>query len=120
MITIQKAFAGLATALYCGFATAAAVETPAPVDQPTFVYPQKRVFGAHKAVLHAPQIESWSDFTQFNGVMAIEFFPDAGTKALLGTVTLSGKTEVDLAERLVYVTDTQIDAVSLKAEKAET
>ncbi|MDP9198762.1 MAG: hypothetical protein M3O07_06045, partial [Pseudomonadota bacterium] len=120
MITIRKAFAGLATALYCGFATAAAVETPAPVDQPTFVYPQERVFGAHKAVLHAPQIESWSDFTQFNGVMAIEFFPDAGTKALLGTVTLSGKTEVDLAERLVYVTDTQIDKVSLKAEKAET
>ena len=117
MSTIRKAFAGLSAILYCGWA-AAAVEAPAPVEQPNYVYPQERIFGAYKAILHAPQIESW-DFTRFNGVMAIEFFPDAGTKEVLGTIALSGNTEVDLAERLVHVTDITIEKVSLKADMAK-
>ncbi len=117
MSTIRKAFAGLSAILYCGWA-AAAVEAPAPVEQPNYVYPQERIFGAYKAILHAPQIESW-DFTRFNGVMAIEFFPDTGTKEVLGTIALSGNTEVDLAERLVHVTDITIEKVSLKADMAK-
>jgi len=74
----------------------------------SFVYPQERAYGAHKAVLHAPQIKSWTDFADFEGVMAIEFMPDGGKKRLLASAAFTGKTEVDLTERLVYVTDVAV------------
>ena len=60
---------------------------PSDPGKPSFVYPQARAFGPHKAVLHEPQIEAWPDFARFEGVMAIEFYPDAGSKLLLGTVS---------------------------------
>ena len=47
-------------------------------DQPSFVYPHERAFGAHKAILYAPQIDAWPDFARFEGMMALQFFPDGG------------------------------------------
>jgi hypothetical protein len=112
MMTLRKAFLGVAAILHFGAASAAAA--PAAPDDSQFVYPQERMFGPYKAIVHAPQIESWTDFERFNGIVAVEFLQEPGKKELLGTVFLSGKTEVDLSERLVYVTDTTVDKVSLK------
>lgn len=81
----------------------------------SFVYPQERAYGPHKAILHAPQISAWPEFGRIEGAMALEFFPDGGSKRLLATMAFSGKTTVDLAERLVHVTEPSVDVVKFAA-----
>jgi hypothetical protein len=105
MNTMRMTATAAAALLYCGWAQAVAVE------QPTFVYPQERQYGVHKAILHAPQIEAWPEFGKLEGAMAIEFFPNGGTQKLLATMTFSGKTEVNLAERLVHVTEPVVEKI---------
>ncbi len=92
-----------------------AVQATTDADRPSFVYPQERMFGAHKAILYAPQIESWPDFARFEGVMALQFYPDGSDKPLLASAAISGATEIDLSRRLVLVTDAAIDSVRFAA-----
>lgn len=96
------------------FASSALATTDAA---PSFTYPQERAYGAHKAILHAPQLSAWPDFANLDGAMAIEFMPDGGPKKLLATAAFTGKTEVDLADRLVYVTDLAVMDVKFAARK---
>ena len=112
-MTKRKAMTAVLAILWCGSTHASANETQ------SFVYPQERMYGTHKAILYAPQIEAWPDFARFEGVMALQFYPDGGDRRLLATVAISGKTEVDLAERLVYVTDVAIDKVSFSAQNTQ-
>lgn len=111
---MMRTAAALATILYCGWAQA----TTAAETQ-SFVYPQERMYGAHKGILYAPQISAWPEFAKFEGSMAIEFYPDGGEKRLLATMAFSGSTEVDLAERLVHVTDPVITNVKFAARDTE-
>lgn len=73
------------------------------------------MYGPHKAVLHAPQISAWPEFGKIEGAMAMEFFPDGGEKRYFATMKFSGKTRVDLAERLVHVTEPVVESVKFAA-----
>ncbi len=108
MIARAAALAGI---LWCGGAAAVA-----PAQAPdSFVYPQERIYGPHKAILHAPQISAWPEFGKLEGAMAIEFYPNGGDSRLLATMSFSGKTQVDLAERLVHVTEPVIETIKFAA-----
>ena len=60
-------------------------------------YPETRQLGKHIAVLHAPQIQSWEGFDSFQGLMAIEFYPDGDPSLpLYAVVNVSGDTSCRL------------------------
>ena len=89
-------------------------------DADGWQYPQTRNLGEHHMVLHAPQIRAWPDFTQFEAVMAIEFYAaDSSSEPQFATLTLSGETELRFEDRLVIVTDPVINDVVFAAETAE-
>ncbi|MGH8863033.1 MAG: hypothetical protein ACREVZ_00050 [Burkholderiales bacterium] len=113
MPKLRAIIVALSVVLYTDWAQATTAENQ------TFVYPQERMYGVHKAILYAPQIESWPDFANFESVMAFEFYPDAGARKILATVEFSGRTEVDLAERLVYVTDLAIKDLKFAGRNTE-
>ena len=105
MTMMRTAAVALSAVLYCGWVQATVAE------EPSFVYPQERDYGPHKAILHAPQIVAWPEFGKIEGAMAIEFFPNGGDKRLLATMSFSGKTRADLTERLVHVTEPVVESV---------
>ncbi len=75
-------------------------------------YPETRSLGAHRVVLHAPQIRRWDDFAHFEALMALEFYPDSREASpLYVTITLSGSTEILLEQRQVLISEPQIDDV---------
>lgn len=101
--------------LWCGGALAAA-EAPPAAGPGSFEYPQERTFGPHRAILHAPQIHAWPEFGKVEGAMALEFFADGGDQRLLATMIFSGKTTVNLADRLVHFTDLAIENIQFAAK----
>ena len=84
---------------------------PEGIDKVQWPFPQERQFDTHRAILHAPQIQSWSDFKTFDGRLAVEFFPAGESQALMATARLSGATELRFDERLVIVTDPVVEEV---------
>ena len=67
---------------------------PAEVELTSWPFPQERQYGAHRAIIHAPQIQSWTDFKTFEALLAIEFFPAGENPPLLATARISGSTEL--------------------------
>ena len=64
-------------------------------DSEQWQYPQQRMLGSHRVVLHAPQIRSWPDFTTMQASMAVEMYPDGQTGSpLYATLKISGATEL--------------------------
>lgn len=78
-------------------------ETPAEV--PAWVYPHARQLGSYQVVIHAPQIVDWDEFKQFKALQVVEVSDPDRDKPILANISLSGKTSVNLDERIVTMTD---------------
>ena len=90
-----------------------------PLQTEPWRYPRERTVDGNRVIVYTPQIRSWQDFTHFEAIAAIEFFPKDGGAARYGTTTISGATEVDLDKRLVIVTEPKIDDVSFPGTGAD-
>lgn len=80
--------------------------------EPLWNFPRSRSLGANEVVMHAPQIVQWSDFKRFEALMAVEVNIQGKDKPILANVGLSGNTSVKLDQRIVIVTDPQVDSVT--------
>lgn len=101
--------------------TAAAVSPDAnePLQTKRSRYPRERNVDGNRVIVYTPQIRSWPDFSHFEAIVAIEFFPKDGSAARYGTATISGATEVDLDDRFVIVTVPKVDDVSFLGTGAD-
>jgi hypothetical protein len=88
-------------------------------DAPSYDYPQRREQDGYSLVLHAPQIRSWPEFKRFDALMAIELTSPDGAAPALGTVTITGATQVDMARRMVVVTGHKINDVRFTGNAAD-
>ena len=94
-------------------ATVVDAEPSEPGPTAVWQYPETRSLGEHRVVLHAPQIRSWDDFERFEGVMAIEFYPQSlASTPLYATVTLSGETALAVEERQIVITHPRVEDVT--------
>ena len=107
--------------LQAGAAEGESAEIPVVTldEAPTYVYPQRREQDGYVLILHAPQIRTWPEFKTFDAVMAVELTPAEGCGPFVGSLSLSGATSVDLANRIVLVTDHQITDVSFSGAATE-
>jgi hypothetical protein len=79
---------------------------------PAWVYPHARQLGPYQTVIHAPQIVDWDEFTQFKVLQVVEVSDPDRDKPVLANISLSGKTSVNLDERIVTMTDIQVDDIT--------
>lgn len=90
----------------------ARAQTPQP-----WQYPQSRKLDIGRLVVHAPQIQAWPAFQNFEALIAVELFPAATPENVLyATLTVSGATRLQLEERLVVITNPQVDTVTFAAD----
>ncbi len=85
---------------------------PPADDVAVWQYPETRTLGDHRVVLHAPQIRRWDGFAHFEGIMALEFYPESRESSpLYVTIKLAGDTDISLEERQVVITEPRIEDV---------
>ena len=84
----------------------------ASAEVPAWVYPHARQLGPYQTVIHAPQIVDWDDFKQFKVLQVVEVSDPDRDKPILANINLSGKTSVNLDERIVTMTDIQVDDIT--------
>jgi hypothetical protein len=88
-------------------------------DPPRYVFPQRREVDGYSLVLHAPQIRSWPEFKSLEALLAIELTPPDGGSPSLGTLSVTGATEIDMARRIVTLRQQQIGEVIFSGEAAD-
>jgi len=113
---------GLCVPAAVGAESATGTEPPlVTIDSPeTWVYPQRREIGAYSLVIHAPQIRSWPQFERIESVVAVELTPPDGSAPRLGTITITGATEVDLDARMVKVIAPTVSDVHFSDDATDT
>lgn len=101
--------------------TKAAAEPPlVSIDEPPrYVFPQRREADGYSMVFHAPQIRSWPEFQSLEALIAIELTPPDGGPPSLGTVSVTGATEIDMPRRIVTLRQQQIGEVIFSGETAD-
>ncbi len=83
---------------------------------PPFIFPQRRDLNGYMLVLHAPQIRSWPQFESLEAFVAIELTPPGGTTPSIGTVSVTGATELDRDNRIVKIRDPKIGDVRFSSD----
>jgi len=78
---------------------------------PDFEYPQQREVDGFTLILHAPQIRVWPDFERFEAELAVEVSAAGDENPSYGTASMSGRTQVDLENRVVRVDSPTVDGV---------
>jgi hypothetical protein len=106
-VAVALATYGLSASLGAATPTAPAAATAANPAAHNFSYPQRREVNGYVVTVNAPQIRSWPNFETFTGLVAIEVAPP-GKPARYVTASITGKTTVDLAQRLVHVVEPKV------------
>jgi hypothetical protein len=78
---------------------------------PSWVYPQRREADGYSILIHAPQVRSWPEFARMEAQAAVEISAPSAASPKLGTVSVTGATELDLGGRIVHVVSPKIDNV---------
>ena len=81
------------------------------IESANWPFPQERQFGLHRAIIHAPQIQTWPEFKTFTALLAIEFFPADASQPLMAMAQLRGDTRLQFDERLVIATNSVVGEV---------
>ncbi len=84
----------------------------ASAEVPAWIYPRARQLGPYQTVIHAPQIVEWDKFKQFKVLQVVEVSDPDRDKPILANLSLSGNTSVDLDQRIVTMTDIQVDRIT--------
>jgi hypothetical protein len=90
--------------------TQAATPTPAPAQQesaPTEDWPRQITKGGNRLTYYQPQVDSWADYRQLDGRVAVVLTP-AGGESVTGMITLQAQTDTDLQERTVVIHDIRV------------
>ena len=96
----------------------AAPAKPAPVRKPAAADPAVPPDGdwprtyttpnAARLVLYQPQVESWPEQKEVTMYIAVSYLPKGAEKAVLGTIKVTSKSKVAVAERLVSFSEFKI------------
>jgi hypothetical protein len=110
----------LCLALVCGCGTKkeshSANETQAPQETraaqgqdsaSTEDWPRQITKGGNRLTYYQPQIDSWTDYRQLDGRVAVVLTP-AGGESVTGMITLQAQTDTDLEERTVVIHDVRV------------
>jgi hypothetical protein len=90
--------------------TQAATPTPSPPQQesaPTEDWPRQITKGGNRLTYYQPQVDSWADYRQLDGRVAVVLTP-AGGESITGMITLQAQTDTDLQERTVVIHDIRV------------
>ena len=93
-------------------ASALSAEEPIP-----WKFPKEASIEKGKMVIHAPQVIAWDDFETAQLIMVIELHPKDDTKVICATVQMSGKTDIDMEQRIVSLTDRKVVNVNISGEE---
>lgn len=75
-------------------------------------YPKRIDFDSGHVLVHAPQIHSWEDFEQIEGVSVLEAYPDGSEDAVYAGALFTASTQADVDRRIVTVSDLEVVSVS--------
>jgi hypothetical protein len=94
---------------------------PAPTTQPatptsalaqqdsasTEDWPRQITQGGNRLSYYQPQVDSWADYRQLEGRLAVVLAP-AGGESITGMITLQAETDTDMEERTVVIHDIRV------------
>jgi hypothetical protein len=70
-------------------------------------WPRQITKGGNRLTYYQPQIDSWTDYRQLDGRVAVVLTP-AGGESVTGMITLQAQTDTDLEERTVVIHDIRV------------
>jgi len=85
---------------------------PSDTDVEPLRFPREAVNDLGRIVIHAPQIEAWTDFEIVEGAAAVEASLADSDDVHLGSVRFQARTVNDLDARVVTILDRKITALS--------
>ena len=89
----------------------------APID---WQFPKDREIEEGTLTIHAPQVVSWEDFEKASLLIAVEFQSNKkDAPRIYATVELSNQTEIDMAQRLVIITEPRVERVVVAEERMQ-
>lgn len=68
-----------------------------------------------RMIIHSPQVIEWPDYATTTVLMAVEYHRD-GERPIYATVEMTGKTDIDVDERTVTITDREVTNVKVAGE----
>lgn len=75
-------------------------------------YPKLIELNGKQAIIHAPQISSWTDFEILEGIAAVESVPQEGEETRYGVVEFTASAIPDLGTRTVEISDVNVTAIT--------
>ena len=75
-------------------------------------WPRQLTNGGNRLTYYQPQIDSWTDYRQLDGRVAVVLTP-VGSESVTGMITFQAQTDTDLEERTVVIHDIRIDKCPL-------
>jgi hypothetical protein len=91
-------------------ATQPAAQTSTTAQQPaaaTEDWPRQITKGGNRLTYYQPQVDSWTDYRQLDGRVAVVLTP-AGGESITGMITLQAQTDTDMEARTVVIHDIRI------------
>lgn len=96
-------------------ARTAIISEQAPVG---WQFPKERVLEGGTLTIYSPQVVSWENFEKAFLLMAVEFQPvEEDSQRVYATVELSNHTEIDMEQRLVIISEPQVERVLVAGER---
>jgi hypothetical protein len=94
--------------LVCGCGTKKENQTVAQQGAaPTEDWPRKIAANGNQLTYYQPQVDSWTDYRQLDGRVAVVLTP-AGGQSVPGMITLQAQTSTDMEERTVVIHDIKL------------
>jgi len=88
-------------------------EMPDPSEQSAaLTFPREFAEQGGKVVIHVPQVDTWKDFANVTGRIAVEVVVDGESEAVFGVAEFEASTDVNLEQRIVAVENTKITVTS--------
>ncbi len=119
----------LLSSLFFVASLAGATEPRSSVDEPTdagvsskqppldWQFPKDRKLEEGTLTIHAPQVVSWENFEKASLLIAVEFQSnEKDAPRIYATVELSNQTEIDMAQRLVIISEPKVERVLVAGE----
>lgn len=77
-------------------------------------FPQEAEIQNGRMIIHSPQVIEWPGRTTTRVLMAVEYHPAGeGESTIYATVEMTGKTEINVDERIVTITDREVTNVKV-------
>lgn len=98
------------------FAAVSAAAAVPPKSSERLIYPRTRIVDGYSIVMHAPQIRAWPDFAKVDAWMVLEVTHPDGKRTDIGSVVVTGQTNVYLDRRAVMLGAPRITDMHFKSD----